>query len=29
VFAMIKWGTYTLFRRREEPKKELPRFSNP
>ena len=26
VFALLKWGTYTLFRRREEPKQEPPRF---
>ena len=26
VFALLKWGTYMLFRRRDEPKKEQPPF---
>ena len=26
VFALSKWGTYTLFRRQDEPKKEPPKF---
>lgn len=26
VFALLKWGTYMLFRSREEPKRELPKF---
>jgi hypothetical protein len=26
VFAMLKWGAYMLFRRREEPKREWPKF---
>ena len=26
VFALLKWGTYMLFRRRDEPKKERPPF---
>ncbi|MCX6904102.1 MAG: hypothetical protein NTW03_11640 [Verrucomicrobia bacterium] len=26
VFALLKWGTYSLFRRRDEPKKEPPTF---
>jgi hypothetical protein len=26
VFALLKWGTYALFRRRNEPKTEPPRF---
>jgi hypothetical protein len=28
VFALLKWGTYMLFRRREEPKQEPPTFPN-
>jgi hypothetical protein len=27
IFALLKWGTYMLFRRRDEPKKELPKWS--
>ena len=26
VFALLKWGTYVLFRRHEEPKQERPKF---
>jgi hypothetical protein len=26
VFALLKWGTYMLFRRRDEPKQEAPKF---
>jgi hypothetical protein len=26
VFALIRWGTYTLFRRRDEPKEEMPKL---
>src|SRR5207247_7604242 len=26
VFALLKWGTYMLFRRRDEPKHEPPKF---
>ena len=26
VFALLKWGTYMLFRRRDEPKQEPPKF---
>ncbi|MDB6123387.1 MAG: hypothetical protein JWQ71_2380 [Pedosphaera sp.] len=26
IFALIKWGTYMLFRNREEPKKEIPKI---
>lgn len=26
VFALLKWGTYMLFRRRDEPKEEPPKF---
>jgi hypothetical protein len=26
VFALLKWGTYALFRNRDEPKKEAPKF---
>lgn len=26
IFALLKWGTYMLFRRREEPKQDLPKF---
>jgi len=26
VFALLKWGTYMLFRRRDEPRQELPKF---
>jgi hypothetical protein len=26
VFALIKWGTYMLFRRRDEPRQDLPKF---
>jgi hypothetical protein len=26
VFALLKWGTYMLFRNRDEPKKERPKF---
>ena len=26
VFALLKWGTYMLFRQRDEPKKDLPKF---
>lgn len=26
VFALLKWGTYSLFRRRDEPKQEPPKF---
>jgi hypothetical protein len=26
VFALLKWGAYMLFRRREEPKQDLPKF---
>jgi len=25
IFALLKWGTYTLFRRRDEPKQEMPK----
>jgi hypothetical protein len=26
IFALLKWGTYMLFRRRDEPRQELPKF---
>ena len=26
IFALLKWGSYMLFRRRDEPKQEMPRF---
>jgi hypothetical protein len=26
VFALLKWGTYMLFRRRDEPREEAPKF---
>ena len=26
VFALLKWGTYMLFRRRDEPRQDLPKF---
>ena len=26
IFALLKWGTYMLFRRRDEPKQERPKF---
>lgn len=26
IFALLKWGTYMLFRRRDEPKQEPPKF---
>lgn len=26
IFALLKWGTYMLFRRRDEPKKPAPKF---
>jgi hypothetical protein len=26
VFALLKWGTYALFRRRDEPKTDPPKF---
>ena len=26
IFALLKWGAYALFRRRDEPKAERPRF---
>lgn len=26
IFALLKWGAYTLFRRREDPARELPRL---
>jgi hypothetical protein len=26
IFALLKWGTYTLFRRRDEPAQERPKF---
>jgi hypothetical protein len=26
IFALLKWGTYTLFRRRDEPKQDMPKF---
>ena len=26
IFALLKWGTYALFRRRDEPKQEAPKF---
>jgi len=26
IFALLKWGTYTLFRQRDEPKQEPPKF---
>ena len=29
IFALLKWGTYTLFRRRDEPKVEPPQFPGP
>ena len=28
LFAVLKWGTYMLFRGRSEPKEELPKFPN-
>jgi hypothetical protein len=28
IFALLKWGVYMLFRRREEPKQEPPSFPN-
>jgi hypothetical protein len=28
IFALLKWGVYMLFRRRDEPKQEPPRFPN-
>ena len=29
IFALLRWGAYTLFRRRAEPKQELPKFPGP
>ena len=29
IFALLKWGAYMLFRERDEPKKDLPRFTDP
>ncbi len=29
VFALLKWGTYALFRRRDEPKQPPPKFPEP
>ncbi len=29
IFALLKWGTYALFRRRDEPKQEPPAFPSP
>jgi hypothetical protein len=29
IFALLKWGTYTLFRRRDEPKVKPPEFPGP
>jgi hypothetical protein len=29
IFALLRWGVYMLFRRREEPKQELPKFPGP
>ena len=29
IFALLKWGTYALFRRRDEPKIEPPKFPGP
>jgi membrane protein implicated in regulation of membrane protease activity len=29
VFALLKWGAYRLFRRRDEPPREQPKFPGP
>jgi hypothetical protein len=26
IFALLKWGVYTLFRRPDEPRRAVPRF---